>query len=120
LQASDNPFTNSYTSCENVQERLIYERGILHRKWKDIQSEGFSVIPVGTLYKIMRTGVVPRKWWKALGIKPKRQPRIAISKVDMNKATASVTRNITRGNVIELIYLLSKYLYEHQGETVNG
>ncbi len=109
-------FTNPSRTCENVQERLIYERGILHRKWKDIQSEGFSAVPIGTLYKIMQTGKVPRKYWRALGIKAKRHPRIAISKIDMKKAACSITNNIGDRNVIELVYLLSKHLYEQRGE----
>jgi hypothetical protein len=113
-------FTNPFITCENAQERLIYLRGILHRKWKDIRSEEFQAIPVGTLYKIMRTGAVPKKWWKTLGIKSKRQPRIAVSKVDMEKAAISITRNITKTNILELTYLLNRYLYEHKGEVINA
>lgn len=109
-------FTNPSRTCENVQERLIYERGILHRKWRTIQSEGFPTIPVGTLYKIMHTGKVPKKYWRALGIKAKRQPRIAISKVNMKKAATTICKHIDQENIIELVYLLSKHLYETGGE----
>lgn len=105
-------FTDEFVTCENVQERLIYQRCILHRKWSEIQSDGFQQLPIGTLYKIMRTGKVPKKWYKVLRIKVERQPRIAISKVNMEKAAKSIARNISQKNIIKLIYLLNRNIYE--------
>lgn len=103
-------FTGTNNSCENVQERLIYLRRTLHQKWQEIQVTEFPDIPAGTLYKIMQTGQVPRKWWSTLGIKATRQPRIAISKVNMQKAAASIINNINFEKVIKLSYLLNEHI----------
>ncbi len=104
--------TGSFVTCENVQEQLIYQRDILCRKWLDIQSDGFQPIPIGTLYKIKQTGQVPKKWWKILGIKSVRQPRIAVNKVDMKRAANSIINNISTINIIQLVYLLNNYLFD--------
>jgi hypothetical protein len=107
-------FTNNIITCEKVQERLIYQRCILHRKWREIQCDEFSIVPIGTLYKIMRTGKVPKKWWRVLKIKAVRQPRIAISKVNMDKAAYSIIKNISYKKVIELTESLIIFVMEQK------
>jgi hypothetical protein len=106
ISGSPTPSGMPFTTCENVQERLIYLRGTLGRKWLEIQSGEFYPVPCGTLYKIMRTGQVPKKWWKVLNIHGSQPPRIAISKVDMESASRTILDNIEPEKVSRLIALL--------------
>jgi len=105
------PITSLFVRTHNsVQERLIYLRDIKGCKWRKIaEMPEFGGIPLGTLYSIYRSGVVPRKWWKALDMQAiEETTRIAISKVDMESAARTIYNNLGRESIIALIVLLEQ------------
>jgi hypothetical protein len=85
---------------EEIQDRIkaLRQGGVL---WREIHKK-FHPIPVGTLHKIMVTGSVPKKWWGLLEVRGSHEPRIAISKNDVNKAAATILNNLEPSFVNEL------------------
>lgn len=75
--------------------RGFYISAIQGRTWREIAAKPYFAragVPAGSI----ATGRVPRKYWRALGIKaePTRSPRIAVSKVDPERAARSLLNNI--------------------------
>jgi hypothetical protein len=76
----------------------------------------FDGIPAGTLHYIHRTGRVPRKWRRRLGISDIRDHRLAISKTDVESAANTMLNNLDHSFLQDLVVYIWAVLRERDNE----
>lgn len=102
-----------FKTPERAQRALQHLRDELDPglTWPEIAAlDAFEGVPMGSLHYIYKTGKVSKLWRELLGVKPSYPPRIAVSKVDMDKALASLVNNIEHHRIMELAKLLEEHL----------
>lgn len=109
----DKPITQMpFTTQEAVQKRLEWLRDIEGLSWPKIaKMPEFRKMPAGTLWRVWKTGAIPKKWWRTLNVKAVvHTPRISVHKYIPEKAIATIINNFPNEAIEEIYTGLGDYL----------
>ena len=91
----------SFPTGKSVQKTLGHLHDVLGYSFiKIAQEPPWQGIPLGTIHKMYRTGKVPTKWKRQLGVHTRQ--RLSISKENMTSAALSIYNNIDADKINKL------------------
>ena len=103
------PAFHAFTGHKGVQERLNALHDCYGLSWPQIATlVEFQTIPISTLARIAKTGIVPKKHrhkFPGVGAVDDRN-RVTINADDINSAAASIVRHIKPRSKVEALVVL--------------
>lgn len=103
------PQNHAFKGHEGVQERLSTLHDCYDLSWPQIATLiEYQTIPISTLARIAKTGIVPKKHrhkFPSVGAVDDRN-RVTINADDINSAAASIVRHIKPRSKVEALVLL--------------